>query len=403
LRVLSILATSPLTQGSAAAVALCATGAFLAIDFVDVRRGRGVLVGAILLVVLAAMMFQPFEPARMGDYADFVKSKQNFLLYFAGPVQFQYHLGAVLVHGFYVAWGRTAHSPVLALDTFIRLASVIFVAGLAWLAAFRHFSAPVLRYLAIVFAAPMTLLVFGYHEFGWAPVSFFVWGIPLALIGLEDDRGGLVVAAAAALGVGAAFHGFGLVAIVFLLIVTVVHEWGDARKAATRVAQVVGAASFGWLVWLPIYIVGFKWTVSPSDAAVRPMRPLFHTFRFVSAHRYDYAVFSHTGLRDIFFEFVIMGVFASVVLYWLARTRLWWSVLVGTIAMAVVVVFYWPEQGLGNDTDGLAVFFPALFGVGWLTSRSRRLSLALVIALAVAQPVLLYVVHGLRFVHNQDF
>jgi hypothetical protein len=257
--------------------------------------------------------------------------------------------------------------------------------------------------LAIALAAPPTLLVFGYHEFGYLPDAFMVWGIPLALVGLEEERGTLLVAGAAALGVGAALHGFGLAAIAFLIIVTLVYTWGDLRRLATRLAQVVGAASFGWLIWLPIYLIGLGWKIASSDSSKRPLRPLFHTIRAASEHRYDYAVFSHTGLRDIFFEFVILGVFASVIVFWLPRTRLWWAVVIATIPMILFVILYWPVQGLGNDTDFLGAAFPALYGVGWLTARSRRLPLVLVGALAVGQLALLFVVHGLRFVHGQDF
>jgi hypothetical protein len=210
-----------------------------------------------------------------------------------------------------------------------------------------------------------------------------------------------VVAGAAALGVGAALHGFGLVAVAFLVVVTVAYEWGDVPKLTTRLAQVVGAASFGWLVWIPVYLVGLGWSVVADHAAVRPIRPLFHTIR--AEHSYDYAVFSHIGLRDIFFEFVILGVLASAVVFLLPPDRLRQAIVVATVPIVLFVIFFWPVQGLGNDTDNLGAIFPALYGVAWLTSRFGRLSSILVAALAVGQLALVYVVHGTEFVHARDF
>jgi hypothetical protein len=131
------------------------------------------------------------------------------------------------------------------------------------------------------------------------------------------------------------------------------------------------------------------------------IRPLFHTHPH--GRRWDYAVFSHIGLRDIFFEFVILGVFASAVMFLLPRSRLWLSVAVATVPMVLFVIFFWPGQGLGNDTDLFGSAFPALYGIGWLTSRSSRVSMILAAALAVGQVAIVYVVHGTEFVHTHDF
>ena len=398
-----MIAASSASLAAAAAVSLGGAVALLALERLGSRRRCVIGTLVVLAAVLTAMLLEPFHPALMGDYRDFVQSRQAFVGYFGTTMRFQYHLGGAIVRAVDAALGRTAHSPVEAFDVLAGLASVVFIMGLAILAKFKGFSRPVLRYLAIVLAAPPTLLFFGYHEFGYLPDALMVWAIPLALVGLEEERGGLVVAGAAALGVGAALHGFGLVAVGFLGLVTLVYERQDGRQLAVRIAQVAGAAMVGWLAWLPVYFIGFGWTVVSDHADFRPIRPLFHTHAVASAHRFDYAVFSHIGLRDIFFEFVILGVFAAALVLLLPRGRLWEAVVVATVPAVLFVIFFWPIQGLGNDTDFLGSAFPALYGVGWLAARSRRAPAVLVAALAVGQLALLHVVRSILFIHGQDF
>ena len=396
-----MIATST-TPVEATATVVCLTAAvvLLGLERLPSVRARARGVGIVLAGVLVAMAFQPFQPEDMGDYKDFAA---GFLSYFGSSVRFQYPLGSGIVHLFYVLAGRGAHGPADAFYGLALLASAVFVLCLGALAASRRFAPSVLRYVAIVLAAGPTLLLFGYHEFGYLPLALIASAVPLALVGLEEDRPLYLVVGAAALGVGTALHGFGLVAVVFVVIVTLVHERRDVQRLTVRLAQVVGAATFGWLVWLPVFLIGLGWDVLAGHSSARPIRPLFHTKVVASEHRFDYAVLSHYGLRDIFLEFVILGVFASAVIVLLPRTRLRQAVLVGTIPIVLFVVFFWPIQGLGNDTDFLGSAFPPLYAVGWLGSRSTRLSRALVAAAAVGQVALLYVVHGHTYVHSQDF
>jgi hypothetical protein len=387
----------------ASAVSIASALVLWCLAGLSASRTRAIGLVVVLGMTAAAMMAQPFKPARMGDYHDFVQSRGAFESYVGTTVHFQYQLAGTIVYGLDAVFGRTTHSPVKAFDMLARLASFVFVAGLALLALQRRFSARVVRYVAIVLAAPATLLLFGYHEFGYLPDALGVSALPLALIGLEEERNAFVIAGATLLGVGAALHGFGLVAVAFLLLVTLAWEFGEPRRLGTRLAQVIGGAAFGWLVWLALYLVVLGWQVIPDHADFLPIRPLLHTRAVPTVHRYDYAIFSHLGLRDIFFEFVILGVFASAVILFLPGGRLWRAVVAATVPMILFVVFFWPVQGLGNDTDFLGSAFPALYAVGWLTSQSRRGSLVLIAALALGQLALLHVVHGTGFVHAQDF
>jgi hypothetical protein len=355
--------------------------------------------------MLGAMMAQPFQrrPFDMGDYGNFVESRHAFHQHF-DQLQFQFHLGAAIVRGLDSAFGRTAHSPAQAFDTLARLGSVVFVLGLLWLLHEHGFSTRVLRYCAIVVVAPTTLLLFGYHEFGYLPQAFFAVAIPLALIGLQQGRDGFVVAAAVLLGVGTALHGFGLVAVLFLVLLAFTWEYPSWRAIGRRLAQVAGGVVFGWLSWLALYFIAFDWTVVAGHANEQPVRPLFQTTRSAGYHRFDYAIFSGKGLHEILFEFLILGVFVSaVVLVLLARDRLWRITVLASLPVVAFVVLWWPVQGLGVDTDFLGAAFPSLYAVAWLASTSRRVSLVAVVGLALCQAAMLIVVHGHAFQHPQDF
>lgn len=391
--------------GAASGVAVAA--AVCLVLLAELRESRRRIVGPclVLLGVLGVMMWQPFQrqPGDMGDYGDFVESKHAFRQHFE-KLQFQFHLGAAMVRGLDAAFGRTAHSPAQAFDTLARLASVAFVLGLLWLLYEHGFSTRVLRYCAIAVVAPATLLLFGYHEFGYLPEAFFAVAIPLAIIGLERRRDSFVIAAAVLLGVGAALHGFGLVAVLFLALVALAWEYPRRRLMATRLAQVAGGVVFGWLSWLALYFIVFNWTVVAGHANEQPLRPLFHTTRSAGYHRFDYAIFSGKGLHEILFEFLILGVFVSaLVLVLLPRDRLWRIVVLASLPILAFVVLWWPVQGLGVDTDFLGAAFPSLYAVAWLASSSRRASLITVAGLALCQAAMLVVVHGHGFQHPQDF
>jgi hypothetical protein len=399
-----VISNVDLLTGLAAGVSVASAAALLGLARVARWRTRVFGTCFILAANLGVMLAQPFRPRAMGDYSVYVKNRFFFEYRFGNKIEFQYHLSGVIVHGLDAAFGRTAKSPVEAFHTLARLASFVFVLGLVLLALQQGFSSRVIRYLALAVAAPPTLLLFGYNEFGYLPGALIVCAIPLAFIGLERENDGFVLAGAVLLGVGAALHGFGLVAAGFLLLVVLIWERKEPRRMASRLVQVVGGVSFGWLSWLALYFMFLSLRVLPGNADFRPIRPLFHTGLNLDGHRYDYAVFSRIGLRDIFFEFVILGVFVSAFMLLFTRgDRLWEAVAVASVPVVLFVIFFWPVQGLGNDTDFLGSAFPPLYAAGWLASRSKRLSLVAVAILGLSQLAMLYVVHSNAFVHARDF
>lgn len=393
-----------LLTGLASGVSVASAAALWGLSRMERWRTRVVGTCFVLVAYLGVMLAQPFRPGAMGDYSVYVKNRFFFEYRFGQKIEFQYHLSGVIVRGLDTAFGSTAQSPVEAFHTLARLASIVFVLGLALFALHQGFSSRVIRYLALAVAAPPALLLFGYNEFGYLPDALIVCAIPLALIGLERGNDRFVLAAAVLIGVGAALHGFGLVAAGFLLLVALLWERKEPRRMVSRLVQVVGGVSFGWLSWLALDFIVFSLRILPGNADFRPIRPLFHTSTVSSAHRYDYAVFSSIGLRDIFFEFIILGIFVTAFVFVRTRgDRLWQAVVVASVPVVFFVIFFWPTQGLGNDTDFLGSAFPPLTAASWLASRSKRLSLVAGVALALSQLAMLYVVHSHKFVHARDF
>jgi hypothetical protein len=397
-------AAEAITTAFASAASLATAGGLLALARVDDWRKRAYLTFIVLAAVLAVMLAQPFRPHAEGDYSLYVRNREDFLERFGSAMQFQYYLSGTIIHWLDEAFGKTAHSPVQAFSTLTRLGSVVFVVGLALFIGFQRYSPRALRYAALVFAAPPTLLLFGYHEFGYLPDAFIVCAIPLIMIGLEADRDSLIVGGSALLGIGSALHGFGLIACVFMFIVVLVYQRKQRDLLLRRLVEVAGGVSIGWLSFLAFLFIGAGLDVVPGNADITRFRPLFHTKMFLAENRYDYAVFSSTGLRDILFEFIILGVFVTIGILFVVRGgRMWEAVVMGTAPVILFVIFFWPVQGLGNDTDFLGAAFPSLYASSWLASRSNRLSLIVAIVLGISQAAMLYVVHGDRFVHSRDF
>jgi hypothetical protein len=205
----------PHTTIIASGASIAGAAALFGIARVAASRARVYGTLLVLGLTFGVMLAQPFKPHAVGDYSLFTRTRSLFEDRFSHIIAFQYHLAGVTIHLLDEAFGKTAQSPHEAFHTLARLASFAFVLGLVLFALQQRFSRRVVRYLAIVAAAPPTLLLFGYHEFGYLPDVLIVSAIPLALVGLEEEKDHFVVAAAVLLGVGTALHGFGLVAAVF--------------------------------------------------------------------------------------------------------------------------------------------------------------------------------------------
>jgi hypothetical protein len=363
---------------------LAIASVILGSSFLRRRDLRCIITIGALAALLVAMLRLPLHVSiPEGDYRNFVEDRSHFNNYMVEQVNFQYHLSSQLVRGFDAALGSTDSSMVPAFHWLSRLFALIFVGCLLGLGFLERWSERVVRYLALAVAVPTAALFYGYHEFGYLPAALEATAIPLGLIALERHRWGLLAASSAMLGVGAALHGFGLVALAFMLLVSVVYVVRDQEVVTvsgllrTGNAAVYGIA--GWVGWVPFYAIVLHSNLAASHAAEFPLRPLFHPKPYPSYHRIAQPLFSSHGLRELGYEFLIVGVITLVLLVF-AAGGLRLPVALAAIPVLLFVAVFWPVQGLGEDTDFLASAFPPLFAVAWLVAPSRRLT---VVALAM--------------------
>jgi hypothetical protein len=368
------------------------------------QRTRKILLVLSLAGLLALMLRLSLHlSVPMGDYANFVESRHNFNRYFGDHLSFQFYLGGAIVHELNSAFGAHSRSPVAAFDALARIAAGLFVVALALFAAQMHWTSQVLRYVALAIAVPTTLLFFGYHEFGHLPAALDVVAVPLALIGLETKRRSYLYGAGFLAGIGCAFHGFGLIALAFIVLLTAVYLWRDqaTRTALGRAMPLsVGAAGLlGWLVWLPIFLIGPSWGIEPGHSDVRPLRPLLHTHYVADAHRIAKPILSTSVIGEIGWELAVTGAALVLLAAWYERGTSRTALLVATAPIFLFLVWFWPVQGLGNDTDFLGSAFPPTYAAAWMLARRFRpavLGLLILIAgnAAIAHVLTWPFVHG---------
>ena len=376
--------------------ALGVAAVLLAGSVVADRRWRSwVLLGslAVLLAVMLRLSLHLSVP--MGDYSNFIEDRHNFQRYFGDSVWFQYHLGGAMVHELDAAFGSTPGSPVKAFHALARIAAVLFTLSLAFFALQQRWSGHVLRYVALAVAVPTTLLFFGYHEFGHLPAALDVAAMPLALVGLEQRRRSLVIGAGALAGVGCALHGFGLIALSFLVVLTAAYLWrdSDARRSLGRglPLRVAAAGLLGWLVWLPIYLIGFSWTIDPGHSDVRPLRPLLHAHYVAASHRVVQPILSTGVVRELGWELAVTGAALVLLAAWFVRDSSRSALLLATLPVLLFVIWFWPVQGIGNDSDFLGSAFPATYAAAWLVARDLRASILGFVVLAAGNAAIAHI------------
>jgi hypothetical protein len=349
----------------------------------EVRRVVTLVALAGLLVAMSRMPLHVSIPE--GDYRNFVEDREHFDGYMVEGVNFQYHLSSQLVRGIDAALGSNDSSMVSAFHWLIRLTAIVFVGGLAALGFLERWSARVVRYIALAVAVPTTALLYGYHEFGHLPIALEATAIPLGLIALERHRWWLLALSTGMLGIGAALHGFGLIGLAFMLIVSLVYVLQDKRipvkDGLVRVSNAAVYGIAGWVVWVPIYPILLHSDLVAGHADEFPLRPLFHPEPYPGYHRIAQPVFSSQGLRDIGYEFWIVGVVTLCLLVFV-RSDLRLPVVLAAIPVLLFLAVFWPVQGLGEDTDFLASAFPPLFAVAWLVAPSRQLAAVTLVLLA---------------------
>ena len=336
--------------------------------------------GACLLFLVAWIKCQlPVEAghevaAWMGDYTTYTEDRAHFEGYFGyEAVRFHLHLGGFVLNLIDRALGSTQSSPAQAFLVMSRLAGCAFLIGAFLVAVLYEWSPQVMRYLALSMAAPFMLSYFGYREVGYLSIS--VAAFPLLLRGLTttDDtrRYGYLSATGVTQGLHAALYGFGLVGLGGSLLAAL------GSKGTFRARLSSASTLFAWgfsscLIWLLFYILVLGRSVNPGHAAGIPFRLLEP---YVAESRIVSPVLSTTGLRDIGFESVIVGLPLLALGLFVPRDagerRI--AAAFSTVSVALLILF-WPAHGIGMDTDAVFSVFPAVFAGAWLCSRSPRAS-----------------------------
>jgi hypothetical protein len=368
------------------------------------ERKRCVVVAVSLATLLALMLRLSLHlSVPMGDYANFVESRHNFKRYFGEHVNFQFHLGGAIVHELDAAFGADSRSPVASFDALARLAAGVFVVSLGVFAAQMRWTSQVVRYVALAIAVPTTLLFFGYHEFGHLPAALDVVAVPLALIGLERKRRSYLYAAGLLAGVGCAFHGFGLIALAFVVVLTAVYVWREPTARAAlglgTPVSVAAAGVLGWLVWLPIYLIGPSWSIEPGHSDVRPLRPFLHAHYVEHAHRIAKPILSTSVIAELGWELAVTGAALVLLAAWFERGPERTALLVAAAPILLFLIWFWPVQGLGNDSDFLGSAFPPTYAAAWILARRFKPS-ALALLILVAGNAAIAHVLTWPFVHS---
>ena len=189
-----------------------------------------------------------------------------------------------------------------------------------------------------------------------------------------------MIASGGLAGVGCALHGFGLIALAFLILLSAAYLWRDhdARPVLGRTLPlgVAAAGLLGWLIWLPIYLIGFSWDIDPGHSDVRPLRPFFHANYVAATHRIAQPIFSTSVIRELGWEFAVTGAALVLLAAWFARDSTSGSaLLLATVPVLLFVIWFWPVQGIGNDSDFLGSAFPATYAAAWLIARTMKASI----------------------------
>ena len=358
----------------------------------DPRRRQALAVAALLAVAVAAYAL-PLPPLRMADSGMYTKNRLNFETALE-KVNFENHLiGAILARS-YPAFGTGEDAPERTFKALTRAATAWFIVSALTIGIVEHWSPHVVRYLALAVLAPLALMSFGHRDFAY--LSLNLAAFPLLAHGIS--QGGKRLEAGSALaGLGAAFHGFGVLSLAGAWIASLTAH-APIRERLERILRIAAWGTAAWVGWLAIYMIVFDLQVMPGHASSGSWRPLFIDER---GNRVNVALFSITGVRDLLVSGWLVGVPLLVVGASLWKQRRDQVVLMAGYAIPSVLfwIFFWPVQGLGVDTGHVFGAFPAVYAGAWLCARERRQTIAAAALLLSAHLAFWRVVLDTRFVN----
>ena len=344
------------------------------------RRAGGVLVLFVFAMAAYALPLSP-ELIDMGDSGTYISSRANFE-YYAGvrDIRYEAHLSYAILGRLYGAVGRSDMAPARALDLLMRIATASFVLSAVAIGFVERWSPHVLRYLGLVLMAPSALLFFGYRELG--QLSLSVAAFPLFARGVKAGAPRLE-ASAVLMGLGAAFHGFGLLSLAGSGLAALATRASWPARVWT-VLRLVAWGTAAYVGWIAIYLIVLNLPVTQGHAEVIPWRPWLADR--VVGDRVNVAILSATGMRDLLFTAWVVGAPLLVLMARLRRehgdeVRLALCYAVPSVMFSIA---FWPIQGLGAEMDLLVAAVPALYALAWLCALDRRVTTVAAVLLASA-------------------
>ena len=378
---------------------LAGGGLVLAARIDDERRRRTGAIATLLLVGVMAYVF-PIEPSflRTGDAGNYTASQQAFESY-AGVngIRYEAHLSHAIMGRIYDLLGRTPDAPNQALNLLTRGATAWFVLCAIGIGFVERWSPLVMRYLGLALLAPSALLYFGYRELGY--LSLNVAAFPLIARGLRRDMGHLEAGSVLS-GLGAALHGFGLLALAGAALA--------AFAARARIAERIGLAlritAFGtaaYVGWVAVYSIVLKLSISVGHAGAIPWRPWLFDEVTADEQRVNAAILSITGGRDLLFTAWVVGMPLLVVAasLWRQQRDEVRVALSYAVPSVVFTALFWPIQGLGVEMDLVVAAFPALYALAWVCAHDPRRTVIAAALLASAHIAFWRIVLDERFVN----
>ena len=349
------------------------------------RRRRNVAVATLLTVGALAYAF-PISPTdvTMSDAMQHVDTRGRFDQYAAVyAVRFESHLTAAVLAQVDRRLGRTEDSPERAQAIVMRAAAAWLLLCAVVVGVVERWSPGSLRYLALALLAPSALLYFGWREFGY--LSLNVAAFPLIARGVRDG-GWRLEAGSLLCGLGAAFHGWGLVSLAGAALAAAVAPAAGSERVG-RVLRVAAWGTAAYLGWVALYVIVLKLPIVLGHTEAVPWRPWFADRVFDG--RLNPAIFSAPGVRDVAMQAWVVGVPLLFVVVSLWRehqdeVRVALSYALPSLAMALLV---WHTQGLHEDMDVVFGIFPGLYALAWVCAHDparTKIAAALLVSAHVA-------------------
>jgi hypothetical protein len=382
-------------------VCLTLAAGLIAASFASADRARAWISGLVLIVLFIAASALPLDRSlRMGDYGTYTASRQNFDTYMGkDAVRFEAHLSTTALRLIDRSLGATEETPAAAFDVLCELAAAWYTAMLLVATWAAGWSPAALRYAGLSLAAPATLMYFGYRELGY--LSLNAAAFPLIASGLKGARWRFDAGCALS-GLGAALHGFGLLALVGAAAAAA----ASPLRGSERVRFVLHAFAVGtsaYLIWVFVYIVGLGLTVVPGHAGSVPWRPLF--ISTLAEHRVNHAIVSSRGAAEILATSWIAGMplLALVPAAFRRGTTDAIPVLAYVLPSIVFVCAFWPVQGIAVDGDLIFAAFPAVYALIWLAAQRLSTTWMALLLLATGHIVFWRVMLSDAFVNSRVY